>query len=214
MGACRSNELYEMKIEDVKDLNTTLIITIPKTKTKVVRSFIITDQFYGIVKKYIDLRPSHVTTSSFFLNYQKGKCTIQRIGKNKFTVIGKQIATYLNLPNPERYTGHCFRRSSATLYVDGGGDITGLKRHGGWKSSLVAEGYIDQSVNNKRITAETISKQVNNATASTATAAKVVNADSITTVENTSNHNITQNLPSSVQFIYLSNINVNFVENK
>ena len=73
MGACRSNELYEMKIEDVKDLNTTLIITIPKTKTKVVRSFVITDQFYGIVKKYVDLRPSHVRISSFFFKLPKRK---------------------------------------------------------------------------------------------------------------------------------------------
>uniref|UniRef100_A0A6P7F652 RNA helicase n=1 Tax=Diabrotica virgifera virgifera TaxID=50390 RepID=A0A6P7F652_DIAVI len=29
-------------------------------------------------------------------------------------------------------------KSSATLYIDGGGDLTGLKRHGGWKSTQVA----------------------------------------------------------------------------
>ena len=63
--------------------------------------------------------------------------------------MGKPIATYLNLPNPQLYTGHCFRRSSATLLVDAGGDITTLKRHGGWKSTTVAEGYIEESVQNK-----------------------------------------------------------------
>lgn len=76
MGACRSNELYEMQIEDVKDLGSTLLITIPKTKTKVIRKFTISDYFYNIVKKYMNLRPSHVVINSFFFNYQKSKCTI------------------------------------------------------------------------------------------------------------------------------------------
>uniref|UniRef100_A0A6P7GY87 Uncharacterized protein LOC114348327 n=1 Tax=Diabrotica virgifera virgifera TaxID=50390 RepID=A0A6P7GY87_DIAVI len=161
MGACRPNELYQMNIQDVKDLQTDLLITIPKSKTKIVRKFTINSTFYNIVKKYIDLRPSHVKINSFFLNYQKYKCTIQRLGKNKFADIGRQIAKYLNLPNPQSYTGHCYRRSSATLYIDGGGDLTGLKRHGGWKSTQVAEGYIDQSMRNKATTAHTIAKEIN-----------------------------------------------------
>jgi hypothetical protein len=46
------------------------------------------------------------------------------------------------------YTGHSLRRTSATLLVDEGGDLTTLKRHGGWRSSFVAEGYIEESINN------------------------------------------------------------------
>lgn len=41
------------------------------------------------------------------------------------------------------------RRTSATLLVDSGGDITSLKRHGGWKSTKVAEGYIENSIQSK-----------------------------------------------------------------
>ncbi|KAJ3654686.1 hypothetical protein Zmor_013859 [Zophobas morio] len=44
-----------------------------------------------------------------------------------------------------KYTGHSFRRSSATLLVNAGGDITSLKRHGGWESTKVAESYIQES---------------------------------------------------------------------
>ena len=44
----------------------------------------------------------------------------------------------------------CLRRTSATFLVDSGGDITTLKRHGGWKSSSVAEGYIEESIENKK----------------------------------------------------------------
>jgi hypothetical protein len=35
------------------------------------------------------------------------------------------------------------------MLVDTGGDITTLKRHGGWKSTEVAEGDIDNSLNNR-----------------------------------------------------------------
>ena len=63
--------------------------------------------------------------------------------------MGKAIATFLNLPNSNLYTGHCFRRSSATILIDAGGDLISLKRHGEWKSAAVAETYTDESVQNK-----------------------------------------------------------------
>jgi integrase len=37
--------------------------------------------------------------------------------------MGKEIANYLKLPEAENYTGHSFRRSSATILVDAGADI-------------------------------------------------------------------------------------------
>lgn len=72
----------------------------------------------------------------------------------------KIVATYLNLINPTEYTGHCFRRSLATILVDSGADITSLKRHGGWKSSN-SEGYIEDSLNNKVEVANKIFKVQN-----------------------------------------------------
>ena len=62
---------------------------------------------------------------------------------NYIAKVPQNIAQYLGLPEPCKYKGHCFRRSSATLLVNGGGDILQLKKHGGWKSTNVAEGYID-----------------------------------------------------------------------
>ncbi|RVE42810.1 hypothetical protein evm_012546 [Chilo suppressalis] len=64
----------------------------------------------------------------------------------------KQIARYLNLPNCKQYIGHCYRRTSAKLLTNSGANITTLtprKRLGGWKSSTVAEGYIEDLVQNK-----------------------------------------------------------------
>lgn len=63
--------------------------------------------------------------------------------------MAKEIAKFLSLENPESYTGHCFRRSSATILVNSGTDLLALKRHGGWRSSAVAEGYVDDSIKNK-----------------------------------------------------------------
>ncbi|KAJ8910141.1 hypothetical protein NQ315_016110 [Exocentrus adspersus] len=72
--------------------------------------------------------------------------------------IPNHIANFLNLPETllYYYTGHRFRRTSATLLVHGGGDSIQLKRHGGWKSSTVAEGYIDSDMNDKNETSKNI----------------------------------------------------------
>lgn len=69
--------------------------------------------------------------------------------KNKISEIPKSIALFLNLPTPERYTGHSFRRTSATLLANSGASLTTIKTHGGWRSSTVAEGYIENSLGNK-----------------------------------------------------------------
>lgn len=136
-------------LADVESDTTLQAISLPCTKTKKERKFVINGEYLKIVKAYQQLRPSDVTTNRFFLNYQNGKCTKQVIGKNKIGGMPKQIATYLNLPNPELYTGHCFRRTSATLLADSGANLTTIKRHGGWKSDQVAEGYIEESIQNK-----------------------------------------------------------------
>lgn len=161
MGASRRDELYRMKVNDLEDLGTAILVKIPNTKTKTSRKFTVTGEYSDIVKKYWSMRPVGVIDNSFFVNYQKGKCTTQKVGINKIGNMGKQIATFLKLQNPELYTGHCFRRSSATILVDSGEDITTLKRHGGWRSTAVAEGYIEESLTNKNNVAKKIMGSIN-----------------------------------------------------
>ncbi|KAJ8914750.1 hypothetical protein NQ315_017461 [Exocentrus adspersus] len=62
----------------------------------------------------------------------------------------------LNLKEPEIYTGQCLRRSSAKLLANSGANMTTLKRHGRWKSSTVAEGYLEDSIQNEIEIAEQI----------------------------------------------------------
>lgn len=66
------------------------------------------------------------------------------------------IARFLGLKDPSRYTGQCFRRTSATPYADKGGSRINLKRLGGWKSDSVCEGYINNSKKFRREVAATL----------------------------------------------------------
>jgi len=102
-----------------------------------------------LIKKYNNLRPKTVTHKRFFLTYRHGCLINSPIGINTMGSIPKEIASFLRLPDPHLYTGHCFRRSSATHIANNGGDILTIKRLGGWKSSAVAESYVASSIKNK-----------------------------------------------------------------
>jgi integrase len=86
-----------------------------------------------------------------FCGIRKNSFTSIPMGKNTIRAIPKKIAQTLNLNDPERFTGQCFRRTSATSAVDSGISLQNLKRHGSWKSSSVAEGYVG---NSKRVRRE------------------------------------------------------------
>ncbi|KAJ4429876.1 hypothetical protein ANN_22080 [Periplaneta americana] len=77
----------------------------------------------------------------FFHRFSNGKCTNQVVGMNTIGRVPSNIAKFSNLNDPDSYTGHAFGRTSATLLANTGADTLALKRHGGWKSSTVAEGY-------------------------------------------------------------------------
>lgn len=160
-GACRSIEFSKITVNDVEKHNQIILVKLRNTKTKIDRQFVIREEFANLVEKYQSLRPENLHTDRYFLNFQRGKCLRQVIGKNKFANMPRQIATYLNLPNMDLYTGHSFRRTSATLLADSGASISTLKRHGGWKSSTVAEGYVEDSVENKTKITSKITEFIN-----------------------------------------------------
>ncbi|XP_044594033.1 uncharacterized protein LOC123271707 [Cotesia glomerata] len=148
-GALRSGEYCSIKTQDVEDTGTQFIVTIRDTKNYYPRSFVIMNEYSDKVRQYVALRPENSNTDRFFILYDKGACKRQSIGKNTITEIPKKIAEFLKLPNASSYTGHSFRRTSATLLANAGANLTTLKQHGGWRSSSVAEGYIENSLYNK-----------------------------------------------------------------
>lgn len=157
-GACRTQELVNMLSSDIEDRGSVIIIKVSKTKNDINRIFTIIDEedlgAARLVREYSALRPQGVLR--FFVAYRNKKCTLQPVGKNTFGKIPSRVAEWLGLDNPKTYTGHCGRRTSATLVADAGASMTTLKRHGGWKSSSVAEGYLADSMLHKNKVAKMI----------------------------------------------------------
>lgn len=113
--------------------------------------------------KYLSLRLKNVNTDRGFLKYTNGKCLKQVVGINTFGRSPSLIARFLDLPDADKYTGHAFRRTSATFMVTGGMSVDGLKRQVGWKSSAVASGYIEEYLANKIEVSKLIAGAVNKA---------------------------------------------------
>ncbi|KAK5639946.1 hypothetical protein RI129_010757 [Pyrocoelia pectoralis] len=169
-GACRREELTKMTVDDIEDKNSILIVKVPDTKTNLQRIFTVSNLDYiDIYRKYAALRPSCATTRRLFLKYQNNRCFNQVVGLNCIGKMPKLIANHLKLPNSDAYTGHCFRRTSATLDKVGR-DVCVLKRHGGWNSSNVAEGYVEDSMNNKiQISNKILDCEISGSSATTST---------------------------------------------
>lgn len=148
-------------------MGNSLLVNIKYSKNKRERLFLIKNSeespvnYLALCKKYMSLRNSETSHTRFFVHFRNKKCTAQPVGKNYFGKLPQNIARFLKLPDAQYYTGHCFRRTSASLLCDAGANIDVLKRHGGWKSATVAEGYVEASLNNKKDIAEKLLKQVN-----------------------------------------------------
>lgn len=150
-GALRREEFVNITVDDVIKLEQdVLLIKISKSNNDAPKTFTITDTLFSYCWKYMQARPENCQTNKFFLRYAKGKCTQQSIGINKFATMPKDIAEYLKLPDANEFTGHSFRRTSATLLIDVGAHLTTLKQHRKLKSSSVAFGCIHDSTNNKK----------------------------------------------------------------
>ncbi|KAJ8914344.1 hypothetical protein NQ315_011332 [Exocentrus adspersus] len=111
-------------------------------------------------------------------------------------MVGNEIWTTL-------YTGHCFRRTSASLLADSGASIDVLKRHGGWKSASVAEGIFGLGVGNstESASAHQVSGSAVSASSASSTSSKnnivqntIDEANSLLNIVNCSNVNIHVNI--------------------
>ncbi|KAJ8912290.1 hypothetical protein NQ315_017323 [Exocentrus adspersus] len=127
-GGCRRQELVNMLITHVEDRESVFVVSVPETKTDKKRIFTIIEE-------------DEMNSLKLIRDYIQGRCTVQPVGKNTFGKIPSIIAKYLGLSDPDKYTGHC--RTSVTLLAEAGASMTTLKRHGGWKSTSVAERYLE-----------------------------------------------------------------------
>ncbi|KAF2895724.1 hypothetical protein ILUMI_10448, partial [Ignelater luminosus] len=154
-GACSRDELCRISVDDIEDTGTIIIVNIPKGETNKERNFVIQSEnedlnMANVFRKYAALRPGAIEHQRFFLCYKQGQCGIRPVGIHTFGKIPSDIAKYLGLNNPNSYTGHSFRRSSAMLLANAGANILSLKRHGSWESNILVERFIKESLENNR----------------------------------------------------------------
>jgi integrase len=131
-GGCRIGELVSMLVDHVDDRGRVIVVEILNTKTHKPRTFTIingnnTVHAIDVFRKYKMLRPENISHKRLFINYRNKKCTVQPVGLNTLPKFPQKIVQFIGVQNPEEYTGHSFRRSSATLLADSGADITVVK---------------------------------------------------------------------------------------
>ena len=80
---------------------------------------------------------------------KNGKKSDIPIGVNKIGTMPKTTVKFLKLPDADTFTGHSFRRTSATILSESGIGLVGLKQHGRWKSTNVAERYVNNTNSSK-----------------------------------------------------------------
>lgn len=114
---------------------------------KIQSSFMVTSPtLVQAIDDYIQLFEQTQRAGRFWRKQMaSGKPSKQPIGIHTLATFPKEIASFLGLVNPEKYTGHCWRRTGGTILADQGASVLDLQRAGGWGSSVVAETYVAES---------------------------------------------------------------------
>lgn len=154
-GCLRSCEVVAIEKGDIEDVSEGIMIKITRFKTTNKSSrFLVPNTLAksavspsALLRKYLDAVMPWLAEKSLTRLWprptKEGFCTQFR-GINYIGTVAKKIATFLQL-DASTFTGHSFRRSSATSAADGGISLINLKRFGGWRSDSVASSYVDDS---------------------------------------------------------------------
>lgn len=101
-GACRRDELCSLKVCDIVDSGSVLVVKLHDTKTKKKRVFTVTSDATAdgvdglcLYRNYLKLRPQNIEHGRFFIFYKSGKCTSQPVGINSFAIMPKKIAEFI-----------------------------------------------------------------------------------------------------------------------
>ena len=108
----------------------------------------------SVVDQYLETLQFDLNTSQekltgpFFKSAHGKKASVFRrtpMGKTLISRVGFEFATELLIPNPQGFTGHCWRRSCGTNASDAGVNVTTLMAQLGWSTPKTAIGYVKKS---------------------------------------------------------------------
>jgi hypothetical protein len=112
---------------------------------------IISTTLVSAIDNYIKLFDENEQSGRFWRKLLVcGKPSKQPVGIHTLAAFPREIATFLAIEKPERYTGHCWGRTGGTILADQGALVLDLQRAGGWGSAGVAETYVAESTAQKR----------------------------------------------------------------
>ncbi|KAJ8964194.1 hypothetical protein NQ317_000513 [Molorchus minor] len=91
-GACRTDELVNLTVDDIEDVGSSLIVKIPNTKTKIPRIFVVTDvgNMLELFRKYLSFALPTSSISAFFCTTKQEnvvRSQLARIPWEKFLVV-------------------------------------------------------------------------------------------------------------------------------
>lgn len=163
-GCLRGCELAAIEVGHLEEVNDGVMVSIVRFKTtnKQMRFLVpstvpkVEISPAAILMRYINLVKPWLETKKLTRLWprpNRNMFTSQFRGKNHIGQVAKKIARFLEI-DPEKFTGHSFRRSAATAAADAGISLINLKRFGGWKSDTVASSYVDDSLAITKSTAD------------------------------------------------------------
>ena len=105
------------------------------------------DRYLSLLESDLNL-PRNKLSGAFLKSAQgkKGKkFNNSPMGRNTLAKVAFEFAEELLLPNPQLFTGHCWRRSCGTNASDAGCNVTTLMAQLGWTTPKTAIGYVRKS---------------------------------------------------------------------
>ena len=82
------------------------------------------------------------------------------MGVNEIKKCPRFVADWLKLEDPELYTGHSVRRTTATHLADAGAPVPMMKHKFNWGSEKMTNEYVSSSKKNQSTVAEMLDKQI------------------------------------------------------
>ena len=126
--------------------------TVSKQKGEVIKNkFNIPLDYCRFIEIYDnELSRCGVGNGRMFKTYRERKdsswyFTKQPMGMHTLRKISFYVAEYLQLPEPEKYTGHCLRRSAANKLAEENTSSVAMKQHFNWKSENTAMKYLENT---------------------------------------------------------------------
>lgn len=123
-----------------------------------------------------------------FCTTKKWRMHSSIIGKNTIKKVPKIVAKFNGDPHPEKYTGHCFRRTAVTLLLESGASSIQVKHFGKWRSESIAQGYIEDTMLNRELLYNGVTHMANNKKQLQSTSTNSSSSYNLNLASNTSFH--------------------------